>query len=511
MESGEEESIRQGREVKLWSERNRQETTHTFHKDAQTPAPIIDYAKLNWLCSQEGLRKKLNGLSTEEAHSFFMNHYHEIFVDNRPQATIPLTAKDLEAVKPSEDKEDEFSTTECSKSHMTPEEHPQNMNHDIKFHMAKLHKERKIMDPDILFANKIKELRTLIKKMPYERTADDITKLFTHLKTFDDLSKQVSKKELRELCTVAQQDIWRDENYTVFANTGFYIILRGSVTPATRPWLKVRGQPHPSSIPSILTTSPDDQSNEPLSETELSVGDCFGTLERVDGPEPNSRILCVETKSVPCEFLKIHSNDFKRITEHIIEHETSEKIDLIQACRAYKTWPRQSLQKLAELLEWTKFPENTVLVSEGFLCPFIVFIKTGECHVLREVKVNVTLPNGDKKWKRKQVVVGQMTSSQSFGEVSVLKSEPITSSVVTATQVEVGIITIERLQGLDETTSALLLQSNERLYKTMTEDQIHDEYIHQEQKRQWNEFKHGVVVDSINAKGIRPGMGKWSK
>ncbi|PIK44234.1 putative cyclic nucleotide-binding domain-containing protein 1 [Apostichopus japonicus] len=196
---------------------------------------------------------------------------------------------------------------------------------------------------------------------------------------------------------------------------------------------------------------------------------------------------------------------------HIIEHEISEKIELIQSCRAYKMWPRQSLQRLAELLEWTKFPANTVLVSEGFLCPFIVFIKNGECHVLREVRVNMMLPNGDKKWKRKQVVVGQMKASESFGEVSVLKSEPITSSVVTATQVEVGIITLEKLQELDETTTSLLLQSNERLYKTMTEDQIHDEYISQEEKRQWNQFKQGVLEDSIFAKGIRPGRGKWAK
>lgn len=42
-----------------------------------------------------------------------------------------------------------------------------------------------------------------------------------------------------------------------------------------------------------------------------------------------------------------------------------------------------------------------------------------------------------------------MKASESFGEVSVLKSEPITSSVVTATQVEVGIITLEKLQGKD--------------------------------------------------------------
>ena len=44
----------------------------------------------------------------------------------------------------------------------------------------------------------------------------------------------------------------------------------------------------------------------------------------------------------------------------------------------------------------------------------------------------------------------------------------------------------------------------------MVQDDIHNEYIDQEMKREWNQFKHGVVVDVINTKGIRPGYGKWA-
>ena len=40
---------------------------------------------------------------------------------------------------------------------------------------------------------------------------------------------------------------------------------------------------------------------------------------------------------------------------------------------------------------------------------------------------------------------------------------------------------------------------------------IHNEYVQQELKREWNEFKHGVVSDVINSRGIRPGYGKWAK
>jgi len=43
------------------------------------------------------------------------------------------------------------------------------------------------------------------------------------------------------------------------------------------------------------------------------------------------------------------------------------------------------------------------------------------------------------------------------------------------------------------------------------QDEIYEEYIEQELKRRWNEYKHNVVVEVINSKGIRPGYGKWSK
>ena len=43
------------------------------------------------------------------------------------------------------------------------------------------------------------------------------------------------------------------------------------------------------------------------------------------------------------------------------------------------------------------------------------------------------------------------------------------------------------------------------------QEEIQEEYMQQELKREWNEFKHGVLLDVINSRGIRPGYGKWSK
>ncbi|XP_072024805.1 cyclic nucleotide-binding domain-containing protein 1-like [Amphiura filiformis] len=506
-----------------WSRRNRQKTKHKIPGEVDTPA--VDYEKLKWLCSHQGLKGKgdIHGESSEEAHKFFMENYHQIFPGRRPLPGIPLGNQDRSTGPQAASKtsgpqaasksSSNLSTgvpgsVSCVKKHQDESDHPESWSHEIKEHLSKLHKERKDLDPHVIHANRIKELRQIHRKLPYERTAADNAKVYRHLKEFPLLAGQLTDKELKELCTVTQLDVWRDEDYTVFGNLGFHIILKGSVVPQTDPWIKTNNMPviFRSPTPLLTTTAFTDSPEIP----ELTVGDCFGTLEKVEGREPNSKILTVLTKSVPCEFLKISGNDYKRITEHIRERENSEKVDVIQSCQNYHLWPRQSLMKLANLLHWTTYPENTVLVTEGELCPFVGFIKSGECHVLRQVQVMHTLPNGKQEKRFKQVVMSRLKSGDSFGEISVLETEPMTSSIVTATDLELGIISPERLKELDDTTRSLMLQSSEQLCGQLSEDEIHNEYIDQELKREWNQFKHGVVVDVINHRGIRPGYGKWS-
>nr|XP_006812143.1 PREDICTED: uncharacterized protein LOC102802841 [Saccoglossus kowalevskii] len=121
------------------------------------------------------------------------------------------------------------------------------------------------------------------------------------------------------------------------------------------------------------------------------------------------------------------------------------------------------------------------------------------------------LANGQEVKRKKQVVMGRMKKSQSFGEISVLQNEAITCSIVTASNIEIGVITPDRIIELDDTTRSLLVQSNEPTFGKLTNQDIHDEYVDQELKREWNQFKHGVVIDVINSKGIRPGYGKWNK
>nr|KAG5695553.1 hypothetical protein BaRGS_033975 [Batillaria attramentaria] len=255
----------------------------------------------------------------------------------------------------------------------------------------------------------------------------------------------------------------------VFGNTGLHMVLRGKVAPLTEPY--------------VYTGLEDDEldlrSPTPLLEdtdTVLEVGDCFGTLQKIEGKEASTR-LC---------------------------------------------------------------PSNRVIVSEGYKAPFIGFIKSGECHVLRQVDVLHTLCNGKKEKRTKQVVMGKLGPSDSFAEISLLLEEPITCSIVTATDVSMGVVRPERIRDLDEVTIQLndldevtiqlngklslvlsadldevtiqlFKQCNTRTFGNLTKEDIQNEYMQQEQKRAWNEFKHGMVVDVINAQGIRPGYGKWAK
>lgn len=49
--------------------------------------------------------------------------------------------------------------------------------------------------------------------------------------------------------------------------------------------------------------------------SQLYVGDVFGTLEKVENREPNSRVLTVLTAEPDCEFLRIAGADYKRVVE----------------------------------------------------------------------------------------------------------------------------------------------------------------------------------------------------
>ncbi|PVD20400.1 hypothetical protein C0Q70_18554 [Pomacea canaliculata] len=322
--------------------------------------------------------------------------------------------------------------------------------HNIKDYLPLFHKEHKSQDPAAVRADNIKTLRQILRKLVWQhRSSHGVT---------------------------------REGN------------------PLTEPHI----------FTALNTTDSDLRSPTPVlesSDTVLEPGDCFGTVLKLKDKAPSTRLLSVKTMENNCEFLKISASDYSKVNEQIQLREHTEKLNLLLSCSQYRMWPRQPLIQVATHIEWLTYPPNTVIVSEGYKAPFIGFIKTGECHVLRQVDVLQTLRNGHKEKRTKQVVMGKLGPSDSFAELSLLQDEPVTCSIVTATDVEMGVIKPGHLHELDQVTVQLFKHSSTHTFGELTKEDIQNEYVHQEQKRAWNEFKHSVIVDVINANGIRPGYG----
>ncbi|KAK3085643.1 hypothetical protein FSP39_006527 [Pinctada imbricata] len=431
------------------------------------PTPVIDYEKLRWLC-------EIDGLKGNEQRSSMVT------------LTQRATGKSSEAEK-----------KEPKKLYPIDD-----ITHDIRDYMPLFHKQRKSERPEHVRSDNLKTLRKLLKKLPFERTATENDKVCSILKTFDFFKEKIDGNVLKELCVVAVLEQWKDPGFTVFGRSGLYMVLKGKVKPITYPYLNEDNEPQDSRAPTPLLTDEN--------EDVLKPGDCFGTLTKVKRDQ-GSRIFSVETIDQNCEFLKISSSDYTRVIEQIKHRNHTEKVNLLLSCGQYQLWPKQPVLKVADLIEWMALPPNTLIASEGYKAPYIGFIKKGECHVLRQVDVMHTLRNGRREKRTKQVVMGKLKDSESFAELSVLLDEPITCTILTSSNVELGVIKKDRIRELDDDTTKLFQQSNERTFGSLTKNDIQEEYMNQELKREWNEFKHGVMMEVINYKGIRPGYGKWAK
>ncbi|CAF1595441.1 unnamed protein product, partial [Adineta steineri] len=144
-----------------------------------------------------------------------------------------------------------------------------------------------------------------------------------------------------------------------------------------------------------------------------------------------------------------------------------------------------------------------VIASEGFRCPFIGYLKIGECHVLRKVDVVKLEQNGTKSRQLRQVVMGKITAPDSFGEISVISQEAMTCTIVTSTHCWLGIIRPEKILELPDVTRKLMLQTTQRTFGHLTQDDIRREYVSQETRKEWTDFKNDIVHRVISKKKHR--------
>ncbi|KAL5022861.1 hypothetical protein ScPMuIL_002016 [Solemya velum] len=468
-----------------------------------TPIPILDYDLIKWINDIDGLKGRHVKNTSEDAHNMFMENYHRMFVKPTKKVGLPIHMERRIMYRSSQSSVTHKATGPTTEDRKTKKAVEQFPSHNIRDYLPLLHKQRKSEDPAAVKEENYRTLRKLLRKLPFERSAVDNDRIYSILKTFDFFKENIPANILKELCVVMISEQWKDTDFTVFGNNGLHMILKGTATPLTYPHFYTGDG-------SVIFRDPTPILHEDPQEI-LHSGEVFGTLKKVEGREASTRILSVVTCEPNCEFLVISASDYNRVIEQIKHREHTEKVNLLLSCGQYKLWPRQPLLKVANLIEWINYPPNTVLVSEGYKAPYIAFIKSGHCHVLRQVDVMQTLKNGKREKRTKQVVMGKLETSESFAELSILLDEPITCSIVTATSVELGIIKPESIKALDEVTIQLFKQSNTHTFGDLTKENIQDEYMEQEMKREWNEFKHGVVVDVINSKGIRPGYGKWAK
>ncbi|CAF3321784.1 unnamed protein product [Rotaria socialis] len=404
----------------------------------------------------------------EETHNMFMRQYVSVLKPEPKKCWTPrikITRTAISDVQPSSM---EMQSSSVSSSQLST---------------RRSRKENTPFQRDILI------LRRLLRKLHIQRTNAEHEQIFQIMTQFPQfMAIDQRPKLLRQAIEIAHFEICDDIRQPVLPSNGFFLILKGGVSPP----------PVTSEFPSLVHQIP---------MGTLTVGKCFGSLK--PSPEGQLKSPWYVTAEENCEFLKIDKDEFATIKTKFEQTEYQEKYSLIRSCGEYKMWTKQPTDEVVRVIEWIEYPQNTILASEGFRCPFIAYVKTGECHILRKVDVVKTAHNGIKSRQLRQVVMGKINSPDSFGEISVLLQEAMTCTVVTATHCVLGIVRPGKTLELPEVTRKLLLHTAQRTFAHLSQDDIRREYINQETRKEWTDFKKDILDDIIFKKNIRAGQGKW--
>ncbi|KAI4871255.1 hypothetical protein NFI96_019781 [Prochilodus magdalenae] len=406
----------------------------------------INYSQLRALCSISGLSNGDISQSSEEAHEEFMNSYQRIFL--RPKKIMPAIPLDQKGNVSHAPPRPKTAASQASqkRNRTQPQGKPTQemlMSHAIKA---------------------LKKLRTVaewwhsVVKLPIERSQQDLQAIHKMLKSFPCLTTQLSKPELQKVSSIAIVETW-DRGQILFGHNGFFLILKGSVKPYTyeNPKMAVIG-----------------------------VGGFFGSFESPHS-EVTGLVMYVLTLEA-CEILKISHSGYAKLKKEILTQDYAMKESLIQNCQFYLDWPKLSVNHLAKLVQLKTFPADHVLVKEGRVCPFVAYIREGECTILQDIGSLIN-PARKKCGGIRSVVVGKLGRMESFGEVSVLQEQPSPCTIVTATELQAGIIQPEALRGLDSVTISLMLQTAQPTCGKLSQEEINKEYMRQEKSKEWDHIK----------------------
>ncbi|KAJ8389067.1 hypothetical protein AAFF_G00124640 [Aldrovandia affinis] len=426
----------------------------------------IDYSRLEALCRTSGLADCSDSKSTEEAHKDFMSSYQKIFLlPKKASPHVPL------------------------QSNSRPTYVPWGVQHggnNASWDMSRSHSHGRLTQ-DHLITHTLKALR----KLPIERSQTEQQTIRRVLNVFPCLTSLLSRQELHQISTIAVLESW-ERGQTIFGRHGLYLVLRGTV------------KLHPQEVARTASKT-----------AMIGVGGCFGSLEEQGAGEVTVGDVgevtqCAVTQD-NCEILRIPSTAYAKLRQEIEAQKSALRQSVIQTCPFYLHWPKLSIKKLSDLIQMRHLPANHALVRQGEVSPFVAYIRTGECNILQDVPGLVGKLHRKKGNRVRYVVVGTLGPRESFGEVSVLLDQPSPCSVVTATEVKMGVILPDALKGLDSVSRALMLQTARPSHGERSQEQMNRMYVAQERQKEWVHIKKRVLSDALFYNGIVQGSGKWSR
>ncbi|XP_072807819.1 cyclic nucleotide-binding domain-containing protein 1 isoform X3 [Vicugna pacos] len=468
---------------------------------------IIDYGQLNALCHRRGLQfSQRNILSV---HNMFIKEYPKIFLKKKTK--LPKLFKEEGKRKPAEG-------TEESQPHQPDD------SHNVAIHVKKEHGGLTLYGPK-KSEEQLTEFLAILKKLPIHRTPSEHNAVWKMLKKIPDLTSQLIDEHLKILSKSVISETWI-KGSTVVGNDGFYVILKGVARPLTQMYKNLieENEPTASFIPrnfhsfafsEELRDSVVSVMHIPSCEPVLGQWSTFGTLEVTAKIESETKAYSVVTEE-DCEILKIPAKNCAKLKSEKTKLENKRRVKLILKCPYYKEWPTLSIYELVALIKWKTFPPghgvlvfeevkatvyafSRVIVESGNIISFVAYINSGYCKIYRNI-VGLSKPQSKKVKKvQKLVYMGTLQEKESFGEISVLLQVPFTCTVVTGNNVEMAIIEDKDLFGLDPVTQQLMLQTAKPTFGHLTDEDVKNEYLQKEQKKEWKRFKSETKICLLTA------------
>ncbi|KAI4497774.1 hypothetical protein M0802_007100 [Mischocyttarus mexicanus] len=122
-----------------------------------------------------------------------------------------------------------------------------------------------------------------------------------------------------------------------------------------------------------------------------------------------------------------------------IERSSAEKTyiyELFKKLRAFRKYPEEQRESLADVCLYQYLPKDRVIVRQGYKAENLYFIVNGEVNLTRVVTDDLT---GDTK----EIDMGSMHSGDMFGEIALLHTIPRTATIVTKTSVDLLLINLD--------------------------------------------------------------------